>query len=857
MTDLSRRGLFKAGGLAACAAALPAASTAAHAAQKKTSGGPDLADNPAARASGARFAPEAGTLPTSDLSLTDTFNLGRSTLDEGDIITASRWGVVRGHVQGGKLVRVTPFEHDYAPSVNLPGLRHLPYSPSRIRYPMVREGYLKKGPASRANRGKEKFVRVSWEKALDLVASEMTRVYENYGPSAVFGRSYGWMSTGKVNASINLQQRLLNLMGGFIGCENSYSTAAISKILPYVVGTGDPRSTSWDVVLEKSERVVFWGCDPLVTNDIDWLTTLHNGTGYIRALKEKGTKTVSVNPIRTDTAEFLGSEQISPRPGTDCALMLGMIHELVRTKEADLEFLKTHTSGWREFLDYVEGKTDGIAKTPAWAETKCGVPAAKIAGFAHDLKAHRTMLMVGWGIQRIQYGEQSHWMAFALASVLGQIGLPGGGIGTNYHYSSGGSPVAWGPFLGGISSSVKPVKPVTKPWVGSKTIPVARFAECFLHPGKTIDFNGRKVTYPEVKLVMWAGGNPFAHQPQTNKLREAWTKPETVVVTDTVWTATARHADIVLPAATAWEHDDITNIGTYSNDGLVAMQQAIRPQWESKSDYAIFSALAERLGCAKEFTEGLDEKGWIKRLYNESKAMGERIGVKLPAFDDFWKKGYVLFDVKEKDRRFVAFEDFRKDPKANPLSTESGLIQLYSPKIAGYGYDDCLGHPAYFEPSEGVNTATKATPLALMAVKSRYRMHSQLDGTVSHDYANIDGREPLWIHPKDAEARGIRSGDLLLVANSRGRAMAGAYVTERVLPGVVVLHHGAWYAPVETKEGILDLRGNSNTLTMDEPTSKLACGNIASTALVEVSKWTGERRRVYVFDPIDEAYEAV
>ena len=856
MTDLSRRDLFKAGGLAACAAALPAA----HAAQKKTSGGPDLADNPAARASGARFAPEAGTLPTSDLSLTDTFNLGRSTLDEGDIITASRWGVVRGHVQGGKLVRVTPFEHDYAPSVNLPGLRHLPYSPSRIRYPMVREGYLKKGPASRANRGKEKFVRVSWEKALNLVASEMTRVYENYGPSAVFGRSYGWMSTGKVNASINLQQRLLNLMGGFIGCENSYSTAAISKILPYVVGTGDPRSTSWDVVLEKSERVVFWGCDPLVTNDIDWLTTLHNGTGYIRALKEKGTKTVSVNPIRTDTAEFLGSEQISPRPGTDCAMMLGMIHELVRTKEADLEFLKTHTSGWREFLDYVEGKTDGIAKTPAWAETKCGVPAAKIAGFAHDLKAHRTMLMVGWGIQRIRYGEQSHWMAFALASVLGQIGLPGGGIGTNYHYSSGGSPVARGPFLGGISGTPKPAKAaVTANFCEhfreafGGAIPVSRFADCFLNPGKTIDFNGRKVTYPDVRLVMWAGGNPFAHQPDTEKVRRAWAKPETVVVTDTVWTATARHADIVLPAATFWEHDDITSIGTYSNDGIAAMHRAIPPQWESESDYAIFSALAERLGCAEEFTEGLDEHGWIRRLYEDAKAKGDALGVAMPEFEEFWKKGCVLFDVKEKERHFVAFEDFRKDPKTHPLSTESGLIQLYSPKIAGYGYDDCLGHPAYFEPSEGVNTATKATPLALMAVKSRYRMHSQLDGTVSHDYANIDGREPLWIHPKDAEARGIRSGDLLLVANGRGRAMAGAYVTERVLPGVVVLRHGAWYAPVETKEGILDLRGNSNTLTMDEPTSKLACGNIASTALVEVSKWTGERHDVYVFDPVEEA----
>ena len=798
---------------------------------------------------------------------------------ETSVLTASHWGIVRATVRDGRIVRVAPFELDRAPSPNLDRLANLPYSPSRIRYPMVREGYLKAGSASnahRANRGKEKFVRVSWDEALDLVASEIRRVYEQYGPSAVFGRSYGWMSTGKVNGAVTLQRRLLNLMGGFVPCENSYSTAAIGKILPYVVGTSDPRSTSWDVVLEKSERVVFWGADPLVTNDVDWLTTLHQGTSYLRALKEKGIRTVSVNPIRTDTAEFLGSEQISPRPGTDCAMMLGMIHELVRTKEADLEFLKTHTSGWREFLDYVEGKTDGIAKTPAWAETKCGVPAAKIAGFAHDLKAHRTMLMVGWGIQRIRYGEQSHWMAFALASVLGQIGLPGGGIGTNYHYSSGGSPLASGPLLGGISGTPKPAKAaVTANFCEhfreafGGAIPVSRFADCFLHPGKTIDFNGRKVTYPDVRLVMWAGGNPFAHQPDTEKVRRAWAKPETIVVTDTVWTATARHADIVLPAATFWEHDDITSIGTYSNDGIAAMHRAILPQWESKSDYAIFSALAERLGCAEEFTEGLDEHGWIRRLYEDAKAKGDALGVTMPEFDEFWKKDCVLFDVKEKERHFVAFEDFRKDPKTHPLSTESGLIQLYSPKIADYGYDDCLGHPAYFEPPEGVNTATKTTPLALMTVKSRRRLHSQLDGTFVFENRSggglagiedpasepvaVDGREPLWIHPSDAEARGICSGDLVLVANGRGRALAGAYVTDRVTKGVVVLRHGAWYAPVETEDGTLDVRGNSNTLTLDEPTSKLACGNIASTALVEVSKWTGERHDVYVFDPVEEA----
>ena len=247
------------------------------------------------------------------------------------------------------------------------------------------------------------------------------------------------------------------------------------------------------MVLKHSERVILWGADPLVTNDIDWLTTLHNGAGYFRALKAKGTKTISINPIATDTAEYLGSEWIAPRPGTDCAMMLGMIHELVRTKKTDEAFLAKCTYGWPELRDYVMGKTDGIEKTPAWAAQECGVPAEKIVELVHDMQSHRTMIMMGWGIQRIQYGEQSHWMGFALAAALGQIG----GIA----YSNGGTPMAYGPFLGGISSSVKPVKASTLPWKGSKVIPVARFADCFVNPGKVIDFNGTKVTYPEVRLV--------------------------------------------------------------------------------------------------------------------------------------------------------------------------------------------------------------------------------------------------------------------------------------------------------------------------------------------------------------------
>ncbi|MDO5532775.1 molybdopterin-dependent oxidoreductase [Sutterella sp.] len=759
---------------------------------------------------------------------------------ERDIITATHWGIVRAHVSDGRLVSVRPFEKDEAPSPNLDRLLALPYSPSRILHPMVREGFLERGPASRDRRGGEKFVRVSWDEALDLAAREINRVYDTYGASAVFGRSYGWMSAGKINSAVTLVRRLLNLRGGFLECVNSYSTAAVSKILPYVVGTGDPRSTCWEVVLEHAERIVFWGADPVVTNDVDWFTTVHPYARYLREVKEKGIPTIAVNPLRPETADRLGSRWIAPRPGTDCALMLGMIHELVSSGRAATGFLETRCAGWPEFLAYVMGGEDGVEKTPVWAARETGIPEAEIVALTHELADHRTMIMMGWGIQRIQYGEQPHWMGFALAAALGQIGLPGGGIGTNYHYSSGGAPKATGPFLGGISGAVEPVVPAACPWQGSRVIPVARFVDCFENPGKTIDFNGTKVTYPDIRLVMWAGGNPFAHQPDTMRLERAWRRPEVVIVTDSVWTATARHADIVLPAATVFEHDDITNVGCYTNEGIVAMQRAIDPVGEARSDYSIFSELAKRIGVEAAFTEGLDEAGWIRRTWDEAADRAKAMGVPLPAFDDFLAKGDHWFPVREADRRYVAFADFREDPQAHPLKTESGLIQLWSPKIAGYNYPDCPGHPTYLPASEGLNTRTDPEELALLCVKSRRRLHSQLDGAKPGAAASepIPPREPCWISPADAEKRGIATGDIVLVENRRGALLSEALVTDRVMPGVVCVHHGGWFDPRNLGGRRIDVHGNANTLTMDVPTSALACGNIASTALVRVSRWT-------------------
>lgn len=799
-------------------------------------------DYPAGKKSCAIYSRVPDQAPSVDN--TGTFDFGVSNLNEGsDGITACRWGIVHPVVKGGRVVELRPFAYDYAPSPNLQGLAEIPYCEARIRYPMVRESYLKDGPASREKRGEDKFVRVSWDKALELVANEMKRMYDNYGPSSIYGSSYGWKSTGAVNGASDNLHRLLNLMGGFTKRRNSYSSAAVNTILPYVVGSGNPRCTAWDNVVANSQRVVFWGCNPLVTNDIDWFTTLHNYAGYMRALKKKGTKTYSINPVFNDTAEYMGSEWIPVNPGTDTAMMAAMIHELEKSGKADHAFLDKYTSGWPKVRAYIMGEEDGVEKTPEWASKICGIPAENIRKLAHDLKDNRTMLMIGWGIQRIDYGEQFHWMLVTLASVLGQIGLPGGGFGTSYHYSSGGAPLAKGPFLAGIPTNVKPARPV-KEWTGSKILHCQAITDALENPGAERDFDGKKEKYPHFRMIMWAGGNPFAHHPDTFRLQRAWKKPDTVVVTDIVWTATARNADIVLPACTFLEHNDISLIGTNSCDGIVAMKQAIKPQYESKPDYEIYSLLAKKLGLEKEYTEGLNEMQWIQRLYENARKMSPKT---MPDFDTFWKKGFILYDVPQESRDYVSFADFRADPENRKLSTETGKIVLFSPTIESYGYDDCKGHAMYFQPTEGTATATEEFPLALMAPKGRYRMHSQLDCVNNRTRGKIEDREPVWINPKDAQTRGIVDGDVVLVKGRRGQVLAGAIVTERVKPGVICIQHGAWFDPQKTAVGVVDVEGNSNSLTLDKPTSKLARGNISSTGIVQVSKWTEPLPFVKVF----------
>jgi len=769
----------------------------------------------------------------------------------GEVMSASHWGVFWANVENGVWNAVRPWEKDPYPSHQIEGVMDSVYSPSRIRYPMVRKAWLDGGPgASPETRGSDDFVRVTWEQALDLVAGELRRVSDTYGPGGIFAGSYGWKSSGKVHNCQSLLRRLLNtgLEGRFVNSTGDYSTGASQVIMPHVTGTLEvyEQQTVWPVLVESTDVLVFWGADPLTTNQISWTVADHDAYPYFAQFRDTGKKVIVIDPIRSRTAEFFNADLIQIRPHTDVAMMLGIAHALYSEGLHDQAFLDEYTTGFDRFLPYLTGESDGVPKTPEWAAEICGVPAETLVELARLFAANRTMLASGWSIQRQRHGEQAHWMLVTLASMLGQIGLPGGGFGLSYHYACGGAPSASAMAVGGMPDGGAAVAGAA--WItdaGAYSIPVSRIVEMLENPGGSFQNNGAELPFPDVYMAYWVGGNPFHHHQDRNRMRKAWQKLETVVVHDFQWTATARHADIVLPATTSYERNDIENVGDYSAKALVAMKKVVDPLFEARNEYDIFADIAERLGARDAFTEGRDEMGWLRHLYQGGVDQARASGLQVPDFNAFWEAGILEFEIPERSRSFVRYAGFRSDPLFEPLGTPSGLIEIYSRTIERMGYDDCPPHPTWMPPEEWA----EGFPLHVNTSHPNSRLHSQLNGTVLRDGYAVAGREPCRMHPADAAARGIEDGDVVRVFNNRGQILAGAVITDAVRQGVLEVNEGGWYDPVDAADaGTLCAYGDVNALTGDIPTSRLANGNSGHTCLAEVEKFAGALPPVRVFD---------
>ncbi|ELY4525409.1 dimethylsulfoxide reductase subunit A [Cronobacter sakazakii] len=704
-------------------------------------------------------------------------------------------------------------------------MRRRVYNPDRLKYPMKRVG----------KRGEGKFVRISWDEALDTIAQGMKRIISDYGNEAIY-LNYG---TGTLGGTMTrswppgktLLARLMNCCGGYLNHYGDYSSAQIAAGLSYTYGGWADGNSPSDI--ENSKLVVLFGNNPGETR--------MSGGGVTYYLEQARVKSqarmIVIDPRYTDTTAGREDEWIPIRPGTDAALASAIAWVLITENYVDQPFLDNYCVGYDEktlppgapanghYKAYILGDgPDGTAKTPAWAAPITGIPEARIIKLAREIgEAKPAFIAQGWGPQRHSNGELACRAIAMLPILTGNVGIHGGNSGA--HEGSFSLPFERMPTL------QNPVETSISMFTWTDAIERG--------PSMTATADGvrgkEKLDVP-IKMIWNYAGNCLINQHsqinRTHEILQDDKKCELIVVIDCHMTASARYADILLPDCTASEQMDFALDASCGNMAYVIFaDQAIAPRFECRTIYDITSALAVRMGVGDTFTEGRTQEGWLRHLYAQSR----RAIPELPDFDTFRQQG--IFKLRDPQGHHVAYQAFRENPAANPLDTPSGKIEIYSSALA-----DIAAHwqlpegdvihplPVYSPGFEQVSDPLRAQyPLQLTGFHYKSRTHST--------YGNVDVlqaacRQQVWINPQDAQARGINDGDLVRVWNARGEARIEAKVTPRIMPGVVALGEGAWYQP--DAEGV-DHAGSINVLTTQRP-SPLAKGNPSHSNLVQLAR---------------------
>jgi anaerobic dimethyl sulfoxide reductase subunit A len=723
------------------------------------------------------------------------------------------------HVQNGLITRL---DADDRPDVlEAPQLRACPrgraylrrqYHPDRLLYPLKRVG----------RRGEGKFERISWEQALDLLAGEMQRVRDVYGNSALFV-PYGTGSYNQLNGS-QTARRLMNLFGGCLGIYNSYSWAAINTATPTVYGTLKTGNQRQDWL--NSKYILMWGWNPAEMRDGT------NSDYFIKLARQNGARVVCIDPRMSLSAVALADEWIPIRPGTDTAMMSAMAYVMITEDLLDTQFISTHCTGFdptqmppgleqaESYKDYILGVRDGIPKTPEWAEAISTVPAQTIARVGREYAITKpAMLYQGYGMQRRAFGEQVVRAGCVLAAITGNVGVSGGWASGLATQAPDGGPL-WNVFPVGEN----PVK---------ATIPVFLWTEAVLR-GKEMTradgIQGADQLDNDIKLIYAVASNALVNQHadinRTVKVLQDQTKVEFIAVQDQFLTATARFADLVLPACTQFETWGVEDGWKYG-DEVILMPKLVEPPGECKSDYRIGAGLAQRLGIGDRYTEGRSERDWVAWIIERYR---ELRFPELPTLDVFEASNVGVYANPVKHPA-IAFADFRRDPQAHPLNTPSGKIEIFSKTLFDLGRgDEIPAVPKYIQEWESpFGAEAQQYPLQALGHHTLHRVHST--------HHNVDWLEEafpqrVFLNSLDAAARGIGDGDLVKVYNERGALILPCRLTNRILPGVVDIPQGAWWTPDE--EGI-DRGGSVNVLTSWRWTP-LAFGTAQHTIMVEVVK---------------------
>ncbi len=701
--------------------------------------------------------------------------------------------VVNAHVVDGRIVKISTDPRKW--TAELPPLHacvrgygqlERVYHPDRLQHPLRRTG----------PRGSEQFERISWDEALDQVAREMLRIRGAHGNAAILDASRSGslsMLHGRAAA-----QRFLYMFGGCTELWSNMSAEAEIFAVRMTYGAkAEYKSAGREPTdYANSKLIVMWGWSP---GD----TTFGTGTfQYLKWARRQGVRIVCVDPRQTRSSRDLADEHVFIRPSTDAAALIAIAYVIASEGLQDQAFLDRHVLGFDEahlppgapagasYRSYLLGLADGVRKTPEWAAEITGIPAETIRRLALEFATSKpAALHCGYAPGRTAYGEQFHRAAYALAAMTGNVGIAGGNSGT----SNGATG----------RSGVRSLPTGTNP-VG------ARVASPLL---ADLLARGARGGYPaDIRMIYSVGGDLFNQCPNITKMVASLDGVEFIVAQDHFLTPTARYADIVLPATTFWERNDVHTPWAGAGHYAIFMQQAIQPMYECRNDIDIFADLARRVGIQGYNDKTEDE--WLRELTRDA----------IDDFDAFAKQGLARLPAPDDA---VAFAREIRDPEHHPFTTPSGKIEIYSMALAANPDPYGLGHippiPTWIPPLD----ADPRYPLQLCTPKSRARTHS-VHGN-QPVLARAD-RDDIWMHPADAAARGLAPSQRVRIFNGRGATVLPVRITDRIAPGVVSIKEGAWFTP---DEGGVDQRGCANVLTDDR---SAPCGATTyNTCLVEVA----------------------
>jgi len=800
-------------------------------------------------------------------------------------------------VKDGKIIRIRPFRYDWKQdpeSLNgwklqrngktmeplmkeVPGTFSLAYkkrvySPNRIKYPLKRVDWDPNGERNTQNRGKSKFVRISWDEAAGLVASELKRVGETYGPFAVFAQCDGHGECKSIHSAHGQMALLLEKIGGYTQqCRNADSWEGWYWGAKHIWGEGlvgmmAPFTNVVKDMTDNCEMALFWGCDPETT---PWGFVGQFATRVAYFWSEIGIKQIYICPDLNYGAAIHADKWIPILPNTDSALQLAIAWVWMTEGTYDKEYVKTHSVGFDKFADYVLGKEDGIPKTPEWASAKCNVPEWTIKALARKWGSQITSICHYYGGSMIR-GAFAHEPARLEVILLGMQGLGKPGV-HQAQFTYKGMPRSKDLKERGVYNPALPDR-LNKPNVHTaklftkQFIPKTLVQQAITSPPITFRGTGailanaedqfKEYTYPlpkeeggtEIHMIWTDSPCRVTCWNSGNETMEALRNPKIeCIVAQHAWLENdCLFSDIILPTNTTLEVEDLVeNIRQGMHFQSIGLQKhAIDPIGESMSDYEVVLEVAKKMGKYEEVTEGQTNEELMKAIFDSMSL------TKYLSWEEFEQKSVFVYPIAEDwEQDPAGLIKFYKDPEANPLSTPSGKLEFYSERLAKHFPDDKQRPPIpkWIESSEDhdervAGERAKKYPILVMSNHGKWRVHSQCDDitwTREIQTCKVKGPdgymyEPIWINPQDAKKRDINNGDIVRVYNERGAVLCGAIIWERIMPGVISVDHGARADSIVPGE--LDRGGAINLISPSATVSRNCVGMATSGYLAEFEK---------------------